>query len=357
MTPTYDKVHNKFKLNGITYEYHDLTDIGYSLIKEGEPHSKFIGRFLLDWMDKNDYVYVNTSGSTGRPKSIKIKKQAMVNSAIATGDYFNLKPGDKALMCLPAEYIAGKMMLIRGLILGLKLDVIRPTLNLEINTNKAYDFCAMLPAQLLHSLKMINKFKTIIVGGAPISRDLLAKIESVNPKIFETYGMTETITHIAAKPLNKSAKRATGEIDYFNCLPHVNISQNDKDCLQIEAPRLFDGVLETNDLVKLHSDTQFEWLGRADNVINSAGIKLHPEQIEKKISKHLNRRFFVSSEADKTIGEKLILIIEGDSDKVDEQVFKDLNKYEVPKHIYAVPRFEETATGKIHREKTVKLLK
>ncbi|MBT8273591.1 MAG: AMP-binding protein, partial [Bacteroidia bacterium] len=196
MTPTFDKVHNKFKLNAITYGYHDLTDIGYSLVKEGEPYGKVIGRFLLDWMDDKDHIIVMTSGSTGRPKPIKIKKQAMVNSAIATGDFFNLKPGDKALMCLPADYIAGKMMLIRGLILGLELDVVQPSLNPEINTNKVYDFCAMLPAQLCNSIAAIDNFKTIIVGGAAISNELLDKIQSAKPKIFETYGMTESITHI-----------------------------------------------------------------------------------------------------------------------------------------------------------------
>lgn len=357
MIPTFDKVHNRFKLNSITYSYSDLTDIGYSLIKEGEPFSKKIGRFLLDWMDDKDYIEVKTSGSTGRPRSVKIKKQAMVNSAIATGDYFHLSPGDKALMCLPAEYIAGRMMLIRGLILGLELDVVKPTLNPEISRYKTYDFCAMLPAQLRNSLDDLNRFKTIIVGGASIPNDLLQEIQSAGPKIYETYGMTETITHIAVRPINEKARANDKSNSWFKCLPNVTITQNKAACLQIEAPHLFEGVITTNDMVRLHSKTEFEWLGRIDNVINSGGLKLNPEQIEKKLSKHISQRFFVSSQPHNSTGEQLILVVEGDDNEVDTDVFQDLGKYEIPKSIYAVPQFEETATGKIQREKTLKLLK
>ena len=357
MIPKFDKVHNKFKLDSIRYDYNDLTDIGYSLIKEGEPFGKEIGRFLLDWMDEKDHIIAMTSGSTGIPKPIKLKKQAMVNSAIATGNYFELKPGDKALMCLPSEYIAGRMMLIRGLILGLELDVIPPSLDLDINTNKVYDFCAMLPSQLTNCISKLNNFKTIIVGGAAVSNSLLNSIQTVSTKIFETYGMTETITHIAARPINNSSESKQTAMSYFKCLPDVIISQNNTGCLQIEVPHLFDSLIETNDMVRLHSENEFEWLGRVDNVINSGGLKLHPEQIEKKLSKHIKQRFFVSSEADSSIGEKLILVIEGDSNEVDLKAFHELSKHEVPKHIYAIPQFQETTTGKIQREKTVKLLK
>ena len=124
MIPSYNKVHLKFKLNGFHYSHKELMEVAYSFIKEGELYQQDLGNFLLDWLDENDFVRAKTSGSTGKPKNLKIKKQAMVNSALATGDFFNLTPGDKVLLCLPAQYIAGKMMLVRAMILGLELDLI-----------------------------------------------------------------------------------------------------------------------------------------------------------------------------------------------------------------------------------------
>ena len=127
MTPKYNKVHNRFKLNGLHYNHEDLKEVAYSLIKEGEAYEKVTGNFLIDWLNDHDYLFVNTSGATGEPKRIRLKKQAMVNSAIATGDYFGLEPGDSALDCLPSHYIAGKMMLVRAMILGLEIDHVEPS--------------------------------------------------------------------------------------------------------------------------------------------------------------------------------------------------------------------------------------
>ena len=127
MTPKYYKVHNRFKLNGNHYNSEELNEVAYSLIKEGEAYEKVTGNFLLDWFNEKEYIEVNTSGSTGKPKSIKLRKQAMVNSAIATGNFFGLKPGYTALHCLPNHYIAGKMMLVRALVLGLAIDLVQPS--------------------------------------------------------------------------------------------------------------------------------------------------------------------------------------------------------------------------------------
>ena len=126
-TPTYDKIHSKFKLNGNKYDQEELKEVAYSLIKEGEPFEKIAGNFLLDWLDEKDYIKVQTSGSTGIPKIIELSKQAMVNSCIATGNFLKLKPENTALHCLPCNFIAGKMMLVRAIILGLDMDLVEPT--------------------------------------------------------------------------------------------------------------------------------------------------------------------------------------------------------------------------------------
>lgn len=357
MGPNYNKVHNKFKLNGYSYNHDELCDAAYSLVKEGEPFEKEIGDFLLNWLDANDTIEATTSGSTGLVKKILLKKQNMVNSAISTGDYFELEPGNSALLCLPVRYIAGKMMLIRAIILGLELEIVPPLAQVFIDPNKKYDFCAMLPLQLGKVLNDIKKFKQIIIGGAPVPLSLFESLQTIKTPIYETFGMTETITHVAIKQLNNFKNQEERSNSLFEVLPEVKISQDERNCLIIDAPHLNSEKIITNDIVRLHSKTTFEWLGRFDNVINSGGLKLFPEQIEKKISLYLKEPFFVTSQDDERLGKVITLVIEAPSNEVDNSIFQDLTKYEIPKHIYAVPKFATTKSGKIQRRKTLQLLK
>ncbi|GGW64228.1 O-succinylbenzoic acid--CoA ligase [Winogradskyella epiphytica] len=356
MTPTYDKVHNRFKFNGLNFSHEDLKEVAYSLIKEGEPYEKVTGSFLIDWLNNDDYLYVKTSGSTGQPKNIKLMKQAMVNSAIATGNFFGLEPGDTALHCLPSHFIAGKMMFVRALVLGLELDFVEPTAHPIFDYEKTYDFCAMIPLQVKHTIGYLNNVKTIIVGGSKVTRPLLEKIKDLQPKFYETYGMTETVTHVAIRQLeSKSAQREP----LFQALENIHFTQDDRSCLIIHAPKLVDEPLITNDIVDLKSDRSFKLYGRFDNVVNSGGVKLFPEQIEDKLQPIIKERFIVASEEDASLGEKLILIIEKPS--TDLEVFKKeieslatLDKFEIPKKIYSVDQFAETVNGKIQRKKTIK---
>ncbi|MEZ4792288.1 MAG: AMP-binding protein [Gelidibacter sp.] len=351
-TPTYDKIHLKFKLNGNNYSHSELKEVAYSLIKEGEPYEKITGNFLLDWLDEKDHISVHTSGSTGKPKIIKLDKQAMVNSSIATGNYLKLKPGNTALHCLPTNYIAGKMMLVRAMILGLEMDLVEPTSQPIFDYDKVYHFTAMLPMQLQSTLTYLHNVKIIIVGGSSVSKHLIELTQALKTKVFATYGMTETATHIALMPLNNKLQEP-----YFRVLPKVSISQDERGCLVIDAPKVSKDRVVTNDLVKLHSPTEFQWLGRIDNVINSGGIKLFPEQIEEKLKGKIPDQFFIASEPDKTLGSRLVLVLESDSNDLDASIFDGLEKFEIPKKIYAVPQFKMTSTGKIKRLETFKLIK
>lgn len=357
MIPSYNKVHLKFKLNGVSYRQDDIKEIAYSFIKEGLPFEEAVGDFLLDWLDSKSYIKVKSTGTTGRPKLIKLDKQTMVNSSIFTGDFFNLKPGDKALHCLPANFIAGKMMLVRAMILGLELDLIEPRSQLIFNSKKSYDFGAMLPIQLQNSLKEIDNFKNIIIGSVKASKELIESIKDKPTRIFESFGMTETATHIALRQLNNfdGDYKTSLNQSFFKTLPDITVSQDERGCLVINSPHLSKYPIITNDIVKLYSENEFEWLGRFDNVINSGGVKIFPETIEEKLFYKIQHKFFIASEKDEKLGEKVILIVEGDSNKIDGSVFEDLGKYERPKHIYAVKKFE-IISDKIQRKKILKQL-
>jgi O-succinylbenzoic acid--CoA ligase len=343
-TPTYENVHNQFKLNGFHLDREDLCRVAYSFIKEGEDFEKPVGDFLLDWFDSKDYIEMFTSGSTGEPKTVIVKKQAMVNSAIATGDFFDLKPGNSALQCLPVKYVAGKMMLVRAMILGLDLEFVAPSSHPMRNNEIDFDFVAMVPLQAQNSIQELQKVKKLIIGGAAVNKTLEKQLLKLKTEVYETYGMTETITHIAARKLGETA---------FTVLPDVTVSYDDRNCLVIHAPKISDEVIITNDIVELVNENQFIFLGRIDNVINSGGIKLIPEQIENKLMSKIQQRFFISSKSDDELGEKLILVVEGDKVEFEHTIYEDLDKYEKPKEILFIPKFKETATGKIMRKETL----
>ena len=343
-TVTYKNVHNHFKFNGVHLGREQLCTVAYSFIKEGADFQKALGDFLIDWFDDKTYIEMNTSGTTGAPKLIRVEKEAMVSSALSTGDFFDLNPGNKVLHCLPVDYVAGKMMFVRSFILGLDMDFVEPNSNpLEYNDDK-YDFAAMVPLQAKNSLAKLTNIKKIIIGGVKIHKSLEQELVKLPNEIYETYGMTETITHIAAKRVGERA---------FTVLPNVTVSSNENNCLVVHAKKINPEPIVTNDIVEIVSDTQFVWLGRFDNVINSGGIKLIPEKIEEKLSTHIPRRYFVYGQADDVLGEKVVLYVEGEPIAIDEEVFSVLDKYEKPKNIVFIPKFTVTATGKIVRKESI----
>ncbi|ARV13696.1 AMP-binding protein [Polaribacter sp. SA4-12] len=341
-----NRFHRNFKLNSKSFTSVD------ELLVYAHNFSDEIYQFLEIWFSQEDFIYVKTSGSTGIPKEIKLLKVQMINSAFATGKYFGLLENTSALLCLPTAYIAGKMMLVRALVLGWQLDVVDAGSNPLKNIEKKYDFSAMVPLQLENSLKSLHLIKTLIVGGGVVSNQLQGKLQGFSTTIFATYGMTETITHIAVKKLNNFMIIPS----FYEVLPNVEIYKDVRNCLVINAPKVSNELVFTNDIVHLISDTQFEWLGRFDTIINSGGVKLHPEKIEEKLSKKITSRFFVAGVSDEKLGEKLVLIVEGKSQPV-EINNANLSKFEIPKEIYFVNKFVETETKKIQRNKTLDLIK
>ncbi len=303
--------------------------------------------FLAIWLDKSSTILVKTSGSTGLPKEIVVKKESMKQSAIATGIFLGLKRGDTALLCLPIEYIAGKMMLVRAEILGLKLICIKPTTAIALK--EPVDFAAITPMQINQSLESLKLIKTVIIGGSVLDLDTKQKIQKIKKtQFYETYGMTETVSHIAMKNIN--AKEF-----FFTTLPNISISLDLKKCLVINAKFIDSKEIITNDLVEIIAKDKFILKGRIDNVINSGGIKISPEEVEQKLKEHIKSKFVVSSLLDKELGEKLVLIIEGEINIEVENKLKEvfslvLSKYEKPKEIFYTKKIPTTNNGKILRK-------
>jgi len=351
-TPHFTKIHNRFLLNGFYYNQETLKEVAYNFIKEGDQYERYLGDFLLDWLDQSDFIYLESSGTTATPKKLRFKKQSLVNSAIATGDFFGVSVGDRALHCLPARYIAGKMMLVRAMILGLEIDLISPSKRPFYKNEKSYDFVAMTPMQAYHSLNDLNRIGTLILGGAYVSSALQQALIEKKIKAFETYGMMETLSHIAVRKM-------TDPPSEFKCLPQIQVSQDHRNCLIVDAPRLGIKNLITNDEVELFSSTHFRLIGRVDHIINSGGVKLHPEQIEQKLSEHLGIHFFIDRMEDSVLGEKVVLVVKKTTELTEEVLRSQLKKcaslepYEIPKAVVFFNEFVATYSGKIKRIATM----
>ena len=354
MNTPWKYIHPKFKLNGLPYQSDGLFEKANGLINRGAHYEISIGNFIQEWLDNNDYVVVKTSGSTGVSKNLVLSKQKMISSAKATGTFFKLPENTNALLCLPSNYIAGKMMLVRAMVLGWNLHVVAPGKNTISHDDTDYDFVAMVPYQVQYSLKSLNKIKKLIIGGAAISKKLNDQLQGVDTEVFATYGMTETISHIAVRRINGLAKS-----NNYTALPRVRFSLDKRNCLMIDAPEVSVEKVISNDVVKLISPTSFEYLGRIDDVVNSGGIKLFPEQIESKLASYIDRPFIIASEKNETLGEQLILIIEDATTQENsdfKEAFLSLSSYERPKKIYTFSKFPFTETGKIKRMELLKYL-
>ncbi len=334
---------NYYELNQIS-----INNTIYTKANLDELENKDIYLLLKNWFNETETIAIKTSGSTGTPKTIQVEKNKMIASAKSTCDYLSLDSNTEALLCLPTNYIGGMMMLVRAMVANFNLHVVEPSKSPFDGVETPIKFVAMTPYQMEHSLKndknKINSIDTIILGGAPLSSTLKEKVKNLPNNVYETFGMTETLSHIALKEIKKS--------DYFQVLAPTKVSVNNEQCLVIDAPHLGISGLSTNDIVELQTPTSFKWLGRKDFVINSGGIKIHPEQLEEQISKitGLDKdNFLITSTPNDRLGEQVILFYKSEFDK---EKLSQLPKYYRPKESLFLSDFEYTANGKINRIKT-----
>jgi O-succinylbenzoic acid--CoA ligase len=321
--------------------------------------------FILDWLSGAERFTLFTSGSTGTPKEITLTRNQLEQSARRTLNALDLKPNQTALVCLDTKYIAGKMMLVRALEGNLKIIATEPASNplKNLSLSVQIDFTALVPLQLQEIIKdrisaeRLNTIQKIIIGGAQVTSALEHEIQNLKGEAFATYGMTETVSHIALQQLNGKSKSP-----YFKVLDGISVSQDERDCLVIEMPEFSEKII-TNDLVELIDNNQFKWKGRWDNIINSGGYKISPEKVEREIERNLKQRsFFISGIPDNRLGQKLILVIEGakltreEENQFLTQLKSTLHPYEIPREIFFVDHFILTDTGKINRNTTLKLI-
>lgn len=267
---------------------------------------KDIYRFILDWLDPSPSILQYSSGTTGKSKKLQLPKKSMLRSAANTCRFFNLTKDQSALLCLPVEYIAGKMMVVRSIFAELNLHLIEPKSRLDFSGIPTVDFSAMVPLQLTNLLKDLPHFpgiKKILVGGTEITPELVTQLDKVPAEVFASFGMAETCSHVALRRLN-----GPGHQDDYHALPEVNLEKDERDCLVITAGYLPRVV--TNDLVQFTGPGSFIWLGRFDNLINSGGIKVVPEELEKGIRKETGLECAIIGLPDKKLGQRLILVAE-----------------------------------------------
>lgn len=329
--------------------------------------------FIKDWESPSETLLVHTSGSTGAPKPMYVQKRRMLESARVTCDFLGLKKGDRALLCLPLDYIAGKMMVVRCLERGMKLirvDASNHPLRGFVDGNQmgvnhaaagwvGVNFAAMVPSQVFCTLQeprereLLRRIGHLIIGGGAVSAELQAAIDAFDSPgaIWSTYGMTETLSHIALRRLNGPSAS-----EWYTPFDGVEVSLNEDGCLVIDAPSVHEGKLLTNDIAIVKGG-RFRIMGRKDNVICSGGVKLQIETIERKLSSMLRDvDFCITKREDAKFGETVVLMTSQEIDEKSlEEAFSALDRYEVPRDILLVDKIPMTETGKINRAEAARM--
>ena len=320
--------------------------------------------FVDEWNNDSAYVEVKTSGSTGEPKRMLVEKRRMLNSARITCDFLGLKPGDTALLCMSTDYIAGKMMVVRSIERRLKLISVPPSGhpladNYQLSTiSYQLNFAAMVPMQVYNSLQVpeekerLMAIRHLIIGGGAIDEAMEAELRSFPNAVWSTYGMTETLSHIALRRI--SGPEAS---EWYTPFPTVTLSTNDEGCLVIDAPEVCAQTLVTNDIVELKPDGRFRIRGRKDNVICSGGIKIQIEEVEQALKKYVRVPYIISKRKDPKFGEIVVLLTEGDTAQVQTICQQVLPKYHQPKLYLKIDKIPLTETGKPARKEAEELAK
>ena len=319
--------------------------------------------FLKEWHNDSPAVLVHTSGSTGKPKPMLVEKRRMEASARTTCDFLGLHEGDTALLCMSLDYIAGKMMVVRSLVRGLRLICVEPNGEPLETVEFPVVFAAMVPLQVWNSLRhplqreRLMAIRNLIIGGGAIDDAMAEELRTFPNAVWSTYGMTETLSHIAMRRLN--GPEATV---WYTPLPGVGLSLTDEGCLVIDAPALHDGPLVTNDIAEIEvlqgnyflpyregGDFRFRILGRKDNVICSGGIKIQAEEVERQLRAHLREPYIIAKRRDEKFGEVAVLLTEGDTAEAEAVCHRELPKFWQPHAYIHIDHIPMTATGKPKR--------
>lgn len=328
--------------------------------------------FLAEWRNGDKRLLVHTSGSTGKPKPLWVEKRRMEASARMTCDFLGLQEGDSALLCLPLDYIAGKMVVVRNQVRNLQLIAVEPTghpLSTLSASNFPLSFAAMVPMQVWNSLQVpeererLRQIRHLIIGGGAVDDALAEELKDFPHAVWSTYGMTETLSHIALRRLNGQERS-----DWYTPFSGVELSLNEEGCLVIDAPALNAGTLVTNDLAELRKrkegDTvvqEFRILGRRDNVICTGGMKVQAEVVERKLFPLIAEPFLITKRRDEKFGEIVVLLLEREklsaqeTEKYKALCASALQKYECPRLIFCVNKLPQTATGKPARAEAERL--
>lgn len=315
-------------------------------------------QFISDWQSPSPTILVHTSGSTGKPKPMLVEKRRMEASARITCSFLGLKPGDSALLCMPLNYIAGKMMCVRSIVGGLRLIRVEPCGHPLQHLDEAPTFAAMVPMQVYNSLQddrelnILKQIKHLIIGGGAISNNLATALRSFPNAVWSTYGMTETLSHIALRRL--SGEDAS---EWYTPFDGVEVSLNQDGCLVINAPEVCAEPLTTNDIAEIDGDgRRFRIRGRRDNVVCSGGIKMQIEEIEAKLQAHTDIPLMITKRPDEKFGETVVLLAEcNDMEPLKALCHKWLSKYEVPHDYIYVERLPVTETGKPARAEALRI--
>lgn len=339
-------------LNGRQYTVDNLELLRSEIGEKTDSPLLDVYEFLRCWYDGSPYLTVHTSGSTGVPKELNVSKDRMMQSARLTCEYLNLQPGDSALLCMNLGYIGAMMVVVRSLVAGLNL-IVRPASGHPLaDVEEHIKFAAMVPLQVYNTLhtpkekERLKQIEILIIGGGAIDVALEAEIRKLTGAIYSTYGMTETLSHIALRRLNGASAS-----EHYHPFSSVKLSLSSENTLVIDAPLICDEILQTNDIARIYPDGSFMILGRKDNVINSGGIKIQAEEIEKILRPLIPGSFVITSIPDVRLGQAVTLLIEGDFDlkEIKDKLNKVLKSYYRPKYIKSVERIPQTENGKIDR--------
>lgn len=305
--------------------------------------------FIEEWNNPLPYVVAHTSGSTGRPKEIRLLKSDMRASARATAGFFNLTPESTLWLPLSPSYIAGKMQIVRALEAGCSLVTEEPSnrpLSRWLTGVTEVSLLPVVPSQVEGVLAspFRSRIGAMIVGGAPLSRETERRVVESGLNAFATYGMTETCSHVALRRLGE---------EEFHALPGFTFATDSRGCLTIATETLSFTRLVTNDVVALTSAESFRWLGRFDNVINSGGLKIHPEEIEGKIAPLMpeGALFYVASRPSAKWGEELVLVTDTPQPDILSRIRDIVGPRLTPKAVITDPDIRLTESKKIVRRK------